>query len=238
MRMPPELLERARAVVYGGRWTAPKPRPAATLVLLRDTDDGIEVALLQKAAHLGFARGMYVFPGGAVDEADAASGDPWMVAAIRETFEECGVLLATPNPSVDVQAHRDHDFTQVLDELGVRPALEALRPFSHWITPEVEARRFDTKFYAAQLPAGQDLAALTTEHQAIGWFRPGATAGMPMLPPTTAVLAELAGFDSVAAALTPQRRLVPIMPHPIARDDEDQGVEWILVNGYTGEPLA
>lgn len=238
MRMPPELLERARAVVYGGQWAPPQPRPAATLVLLRDTDGGLEVALLQKAAHLGFARGMYVFPGGAVDEADAAIGDPWMVAAIRETFEECGVLLATPTPEGDVQTHRDRDFAQVLAELGVRPGLEALHPFSHWITPEVEARRFDTMFFAAELPAGQDLAALTTEHQAIGWFRPGSTAGMPMLPPTTAVLAELAGFDTVAAALTPQRQPVPIMPHPIARHDEEQGIDWILVNGYTGEPLT
>ncbi len=56
------------------------------------------MALLQKAAHLGFARGMYVFPGGAVDDADAAIGDPWLVAAIRETFEECGVLLTVPPP--------------------------------------------------------------------------------------------------------------------------------------------
>ena len=98
MRMPPELFERARAMVYGGPWSAPDPRPAATLVLLRDAPEGVEVALLQRSAHLGFARGMYVFPGGALDAADADLGDPWLVAAIRETFEECGVLLAEPDP--------------------------------------------------------------------------------------------------------------------------------------------
>ena len=72
MRMPPELLERARAVVYGGEWTPPEPRPAATLMLLRDAEEGIEVALLQRASSLGFARGMYVYPGGALDATDEA----------------------------------------------------------------------------------------------------------------------------------------------------------------------
>jgi 8-oxo-dGTP pyrophosphatase MutT (NUDIX family) len=237
MRMPPQLLERARAVVYGGQWTAPEPRPAATLVLLRDTDRGIEVALLQRAANLGFAGGMYVFPGGALDDADAALGDPWLIAAIRETFEECGVLLATPNPQTELQHLRARDFREVLDELGVEPAASVLHPFSHWITPEVESRRFDTKFYAAELPAGQDIADFTTEHQAIGWFRPADTEGLPMLPPTSAVLAELAQFDTVAAALAPTRKPVPIMPHPVASDHEESGIDWILVDGYTAQPL-
>lgn len=237
MDMPPQLLERARAVVYGGKWTPPATRRAATVVLLRDGAEGIEVALLQKSAHLGFARGMYVFPGGAVDAADAASGDPWLIAAIRETFEECGVLLTDPNPREDVQAYRAQEFAQVLAELKVRPAVESLQPFSHWITPEVESRRFDTKFFATRLPAGQDLAELTDEHQAIGWFRPEQTSGLPMLPPTAAVLTELATFATVEQALAPRREPVPIMPRPIPVDEQEQGIDWVLVNGYTGQPL-
>lgn len=235
MRMPPELLERARAVVYGGDWTPPQPRPAATLMLLRDSAEGIEVALLQRASSLGFARGMYVYPGGALDAADEGLGDPWPVAAIRETFEECGVLLADPNPEHDVQQLRERDFTEVLAELRARPAVEALHPFAHWVTPEVESRRFDTRFYAAALPEGQDLTTLTSEHQAIGWFRPADAARLPMLPPTAATLAEVGQFDTVARALSVSRHPVPIMPRPIAAGDGDIG--WILVNATTGDPL-
>lgn len=235
MRMPPELLERARAVVYGGEWTPPEPRPAATLMLLRDAEEGIEVALLQRASSLGFARGMYVYPGGALDATDEALGDPWLVAAIRETFEECGVLLADPNPERDVQQLRERDFAEALAELGAKPAVEALVPFAHWVTPEVESRRFDTRFYAAHLPSGQDLTTLTSEHQAIGWFRPEEALGLPMLPPTAATLAEVGRFATVADALAVPREPVPIMPRPIAAGDGD--IDWILVNAATGDPL-
>ena len=104
--------------------------------------------------------------------------------------------------------------------------MESLHPFSHWITPEVESRRFDTKFFATRLPVGQDLAGLTDEHQAIGWFRPEQTSGLPMLPPTAAVLAELATFGTVEQALAPQRQPVPIMPRPIPVDDQELGIDW------------
>jgi 8-oxo-dGTP pyrophosphatase MutT (NUDIX family) len=235
MRMPPELAQRARAIVHGGDWTPPPTRQAATIVLLRDTDAGIEVALLQKSANLGFARGMYVFPGGALDPADAALGDPWLVAAIRETFEECGVLLAVPAPPVDILDHRQREFATVLADLGLTPDFDALHTFAHWVTPEVETRRFDTRFFAAALPPGQDLSELTSEHQAIGWFRPGATEGLPMLPPTMAVLSELARFATVAQALAVERHPVPIMPKPVPADGDDIG--WILVDERTGQPL-
>ncbi|MCU0298296.1 MAG: NUDIX domain-containing protein [Candidatus Nanopelagicales bacterium] len=235
MRLPEELKARARAVVYGGEWTPPATRPASTLVLLRDGSDGLEVALLQKAANLGFAKGMYVFPGGALDDADAQWGDPWAVAAIRETFEECGVLLSRPAPTGDLQHLRDADFGRTLRERNLEPDLAALRPFAHWVTPEVESRRFDTRFFAAALPAGQDLAGLSAEHQAVGWFRPEATGELPMLPPTAAALAELAPFDTVAAALAVDRAPVPIMPRPVAAGDGE--VDWILVNERTGERL-
>ena len=234
MRMPPELAERARALVYGGDWTAPEPRPASTVVLLRDGVAGVEVALLQRAANLGFARGMYVFPGGALDVADAELGDPWLVAAVRETFEECGVLLTDPAPPAAAFADRERDFAGLLAEFGLKPNLAALHPFAHWVTPEVESRRFDTRFFAAALPAGQDLADFTTEHQNVGWFDPTAIDGLPMLPPTTAALADIARFDTVAQALAEHRSPVPIMPKPVPADGD---ITWVLVNAVTGEPL-
>ncbi len=234
MRMPPELAERARALVYGGDWTAPEPRPASTVVLLRDGVAGVEVALLQRAANLGFARGMYVFPGGALDVADAELGDPWLVAAVRETFEECGVLLTDPAPPAAAFADRERDFAGLLAEFGLKPNLAALHPFAHWVTPEVESRRFDTRFFAAALPAGQDLADFTTEHQNVGWFDPAAIDGLPMLPPTTAALTDIARFDTVAEALAEHRSPVPIMPKPVPADGD---ITWVLVNAVTGEPL-
>lgn len=234
MRMPPELAERARALVYGGDWTAPEPRPASTVVLLRDGVAGVEVALLQRAANLGFARGMYVFPGGALDVADAELGDPWLVAAVRETFEECGVLLTDPAPPAAAFADRERDFAGLLAEFGLKPNLAALHPFAHWVTPEVESRRFDTRFFAAALPAGQDLADFTTEHQNVGWFDPAAIDGLPMLPPTTAALADIARFDTVAEALAEHRSPIPIMPKPLPADGD---ITWVLVNAVTGEPL-
>lgn len=233
MRMPAQLVERARAIVYGGDWTPPSARPASTLVLLRDAD-GLQVALLQRATTLAFARDMYVFPGGALDAADADLGDPWLVAAIRETFEECGVLLTRPAPPAEVADLRDRDFAQVLAMWAAVPDVQALHPFAHWVTPEVETRRYDTRFYAAALPAGQDLASFTTEHQNVGWYTPAGAQNLPMLPPTAAVLAELAQFDTVADVLAVRRDPVPIMPHPVARDGD---VAWILVDARTGRRL-
>lgn len=235
MRMPPQLAERARAIVYGGSWTPPPTRSASTLVLLRDTVQGIEVALLQRAGTLAFAKDMYVFPGGALDESDSDFGDPWLVAAIRETFEESGVLLAVPAAPPESWRLRDLPFGQVLSELGVRPDLAALRTFAHWVTPEVESRRFDTRFYAAALPEGQELAGFTSEHQNIGWYRPSAAADLPMLPPTAAVLAELTRFENVAQALAVPRDPVPLMPHPVATGDGE--ISWVLVDARSGEPV-
>lgn len=234
MRMPPELAARAKELVYGGDWTAPQPRPASTVVLLRDTPAGVEVALLQRAAKLAFARGMYVFPGGALDEGDAALGDPWLVAAIRETFEECGVLLTEPAPPAEALADRERDFAGLLAEYGLRVNFAALHPFAHWVTPEVESRRFDTRFFAAALPEGQDLAEYTSEHQNVGWFSARDVAGLPMLPPTSAALADVARFDTVAEALAAERDILPIMPKPVAADGD---IDWVLVNAVTGDPL-
>jgi 8-oxo-dGTP pyrophosphatase MutT (NUDIX family) len=233
MRMPPQLVERARAIVFGAEWTPPPARPAATLVLLRDAG-GIEVALLQRASTLAFAKDMYVFPGGALDATDATLGDPWLVAAIRETFEESGVLLCTPSPGPYAWRLREEAFGAVLLDLGVQPDFAALHPFAHWVTPEVEARRFDTRFFAAALPEGQNLGAFTSEHQNIGWYRPEHASSLPMLPPTAAVLAELAHYQSVDEALAVSREPVPIMPHPVADGDD---IAWILINAQTGQPL-
>lgn len=175
-------------------------RPAATVVVLRDGADGLEVWLQQRATTLAFAAGMYAFPGGAVDPEDATAslsgtdfdvqrriwGDEdeegarsHLAAAVRETAEECGLML---DP-------------------------RTLRPWSRWLTPVGEVRRFDARFYVAPCPGGQTPRPLTSEVAGGGWFLVRAAVDnhavgtLPMWPPTITTLLQLVPFDHVAAVL-------------------------------------
>ncbi len=162
------------------------PLPASTVLLLRDGPKGIEVFMVQRPTKMDFAAGALVFPGGKVDEADRATNvrprctgadhlDDFNlslnVAAIRETFEECGVLLARPRgkrdfvplervPELEAQ-YRD---ALVRDEIGIGDMADAedlelacdlLEYYAHWITPKVRPKRFDTHFFLAPTPPGQ-----------------------------------------------------------------------------------
>ncbi|RME70897.1 MAG: NUDIX domain-containing protein, partial [Planctomycetota bacterium] len=143
----------------------PTPRPAATVALVRDGDNGLETFLVRRARGMKFLGGAHVFPGGRVDESDAGPE----AAAVREVREEVAVELD--------------------------PA--ALRPWSRWITPEVETRRFDARFYVAPLPEGQQARAVEGELVEGCWYRPAdavahAHAGRIVLaPPTLWTLLEL-----------------------------------------------
>jgi 8-oxo-dGTP pyrophosphatase MutT (NUDIX family) len=184
---------------------------------------------------MGFAAGLWVFPGGRVDDADrdpaldaSWAGPPpaaWarrlglpvddarghVVAACRETLEEAGLLLATPPPDPgELAAARRWllagagGFAEVVAGLGVRLDTARLRYWAWWMTPEVEARRYDTRFFLAGLPADAAATAHLAEAERERWL-PAAVAAadqeLPMLPPTRFTLRDLAGFDSVAAAL-------------------------------------
>jgi 8-oxo-dGTP pyrophosphatase MutT (NUDIX family) len=159
-------------------------RPAATILLLRDGEDGMEVFMVVRHHAIDFASGALVFPGGRVEEADYAlaaqlldQSDPddpetvamaFRIAAIRETFEECGVLLARPRGSnrlitaaklkrLDEQ-HRaaliagSIGFDMVLESEGLVPAPDLLVRFAHWITPVNQPKRYDTHFFLAAAP--------------------------------------------------------------------------------------
>ena len=239
--IPQELIERALAAA--GDASVPVPaRDSATVVVLRDAPGGgIEAYLLRRLTSMSFAPGMYVFPGGSVDPGDALVELPWtgpaastwtaalsageplaralVCAAVRETFEECGVLLAGSDESSTVDLDRgwlaDRAALQAgstsLPELLVarRVFLRAdlLRPWAHWVTPEFEPKRFDTRFFVAALPAGQLPAHFDGESDKGEWVRPAdalqrqAAETIAMLPPTALTLAELAEFTSVAAVL-------------------------------------
>ncbi|RMF10467.1 MAG: NUDIX hydrolase, partial [Alphaproteobacteria bacterium] len=167
--------------------TVPVPAlPAASLILVRDgrpRADGrtLEVLMVERHGAIEFAGGAYVFPGGKVQRADATrrltgrfpslSDLPYRMAAIREAFEETGVLLARYQGSrriarrqeqrlllrrVANRRHlRDRALLQDLQRRGFEPAADCLIPFSHWITPEVRRIRFDTRFYLTAMPRGQ-----------------------------------------------------------------------------------
>ncbi len=246
------LVERVDA---GGRPLHPPPpvRDAATVLLLRDRPGGgVEVFTFRRVPRMAFAPGMLVFPGGSVDPADADPGLPWdapvpagsgpaRAAAVRETFEECGVLLATAVPAERGGAPgRAPDagelaspaweerrtalaagrltLAQVLAPAGLAAAGTALVPWARWVTPAFEHRRFDTWFFLARLPAGQQARDLGGEGERAAWRDPAQAvdehhAGqLPMLPPTLVCLEELAAGGSADALLATPRQVRPVSP--------------------------
>lgn len=222
----------------------PQPLPSATIVLLRDAPGGPEALLLKRRREAGFVPGAYVFPGGRVDEQDAAAavaglcdgvpgGGPdgaYWIAAVREAFEETGILLAiradgAPVPSAAVDPTIDRmrdalledavDLAGVLAELRARADLTGTAYLSHWITPVIEPRRYETHFFVARVPEGVraladpremvDALWLTPE-EALRRFMEGA---LPMVFPTVRTLEDLKGFPSSGAALAWARGRTP-----------------------------
>ncbi|WP_344135625.1 NUDIX hydrolase [Saccharopolyspora halophila] len=245
-------------------------RNAATVMLLRDGATGIEVFLQRRVRGMAFAGGMTVFPGGGVDPRDRelasaedaqvgwAGPDPawWarrfgcspdlaralVCAAVRETFEESGVLLAGPEPDRVVGETgryaaaraeletRERSLAEFLAAEGLVLRADLLRPWSNWVTPEREPRRYDTRFFLAALPEGQLADAGTSEAAEAYWAAPQRAledfrAGRcQLLPPTEVTLAELAEHDTLEAALAAERTMRPIMPKLLNRDGRWQAV--------------
>ena len=158
------------------------PRPAATVLLLRDGPDGIEVFMATRHQGSSFMPGVLVFPGGAVDPDDSTPGlvDAGLalpddavsrVGGVREIFEEAAFLLARPIGGGDlvgadrleriVAGHRaalcagEQAFSAIMAAEGLRPAIDLMVPFARWITPVIRKKRFDARFYLARAPEGQ-----------------------------------------------------------------------------------
>jgi 8-oxo-dGTP pyrophosphatase MutT (NUDIX family) len=199
-------------------------RPAATVMLLRDTDGGLEVFMLRRTNAAAFAGGMYVFPGGRVDDADGEGDEAFAMAAVRECFEECGVLLARDADGNDITdghpalAHRHgvHDGSVDVGELaashGLTLCTDDLVWMSHWITPKGEAaRRFDTRFFMVASPVDQQSHHDDSETVASMWVRPadalaaGGRGELQLMPPTVANLQFLAEHPDVSSAMQAAR---------------------------------
>jgi 8-oxo-dGTP pyrophosphatase MutT (NUDIX family) len=244
----------------------PALRPAATVVLLRDApaDGALQVFLQRRVAGMAFAGGNTVFPGGGVDAGDRPDPEFWrgpdpawwgrhfdcspdvagalVATAVRETFEECGVLLAGPG-ALDAEARDDlvarrRTLPDVLAAAGLSVRADLLAPWSRWVTPESEPRRYDTAFFVARVPAGQEADARTTEAVEATWWRPaaalaGARRGdLRLLPPTQHTLEEIAAYPDTAAVLDAARSRPVRIYRPLLQREGDRAV--VTVPGAPG----
>jgi 8-oxo-dGTP pyrophosphatase MutT (NUDIX family) len=237
----------------------PVPQPASTVTLVRDAPGGIEVLLLQRAHTLKFMPGAYVFPGGALDPEDSSpdlcamcagledetasralglerGGMAYWIAAIREAFEEAGILLAydaegevvdTRGAAQRYRAHRRAldqrrgHFGGIVRGEGLRLAVDRLTYFGHWITPERIPRRYDTRFFLAVAPERQEAMHDNQETIAHVWIRPEealdaqARERLGLRFPTIRTLEEFAGHataSGLVAALASRRVVRPLLP--------------------------
>jgi 8-oxo-dGTP pyrophosphatase MutT (NUDIX family) len=240
--LPPALVEHAREFAEGRR-TPAEPRDAATVVLMRASDAGPSVYLLRRQTSMAFAGGMCVFPGGGVDPRDFDHGVGWagpapeewasrlgtsqdlaralVCAAVRETFEESGVLLAGPSGSevvadttgddweADRQAleAKDLALTALLERRGLVLRTDLLGVWAAWCTPEFEPRRFRTWFFVAVLPEGQRTRDVSSESSSVTWMPAlgacdAVDAGeLGMMPPTYLTCLEVGQHASPAEVL-------------------------------------
>ncbi|MET9621221.1 NUDIX hydrolase [Streptomyces sp. NPDC006464] len=260
---PPEWPDRIRALA-AGELTPATPKRAATVLLLRDGDGGPSVHMLRRRASMAFAGGAYAYPGGGVDPRDehpvrwaGPSLETWaerlgvpdpaqaqavVCAAVRETYEEAGVLLAGETAlSVvgdttgddwekdrEALVARELSFADFLDRRGLVLRSDLLGAWARWITPEFEPRRYDTWFFVAVLPEGQRTRNASTEADRTVWIRPAdAAAGydrgeLTMMPPTISTLRSLLPLRGAADALDAAREqdMTPVLAQ--ARLDGDE----------------
>jgi 8-oxo-dGTP pyrophosphatase MutT (NUDIX family) len=272
---PASWPDRVRALSRG-ELTPVAARAAATVLLLRDTAAGPAVHMLRRRASMAFAGGAYAYPGGGVDPRDerpvgwagpalenwsAALGVPPLqaqavvCAAVRETFEESGVLLAGPDARTvvaditgpDWEAERaalvTHDlaFADFLARRGLVLRSDLLAPWARWVTPEFEEHRYDTWFFLARLPDGQRTRDVSGEADRTVWLRPArAVEGyergeFSMLPPTVATLRDLLPYGSAAAALAaaPGRDLTPVLARAVLEASGAVVLSWPGYEGFT-----
>lgn len=247
-------------------------RDAATVLLVRDEPAGMQVFMLRRSLKSVFVGGAYVFPGGAVDEADRhadleavcdgrsdadasallevdAGGLAYWVAAVRECFEEAGVLLAhagdghvisfaDPAVAERFRLHRkavDSGERRLIDVCraeGLHIDAQRIHYFSHWITPRGAPRRYDTRFFVAAVPRGQSVGTLPGEADRATWASVASVleavkAGdAAMLPPTWITCRELLRADpATVVADSAGREIRPIEPKLVKVDGE-----WFLDN--------
>jgi len=246
------------------------PVPAATVMVVRDGDKGLEVLLVRRHANSGVLGGVHVFPGGKLDAADRqvppgaldrpaadclqALGEPDLdldtavglhVAALRETFEECGLLLGQAASTDVVMRLRAHTlagavFGEAVQALGLPLPLSCLLPWSRWVTPRVPSvtnKRFDTRFFVALAPPGQQAEHCAFEATEAVWLSPRAglerfwAGEIDLAPPQIMSLCQLSPLANVAQVQTAARSRPPVLIAPEPFDVDGQRVIC-----YPGDP--
>jgi len=254
-----------------------KPRDAATLILMRNADrgrTGFEVLLVRRHAKSAFMPGAYVFPGGRIEASDytrdaerichglsfsqaqdiITDTQPpekalaFFVAAIRETFEEAGILLAyreiadfvaleegekTRFTEYRKEVRKDpFSFIRIIDKEGLKLATEKLFYFAHWITPEISPIRFDARFFVAAVPAKQEALEDEFETTAHMWISPQEVLqeqkrGLPVPFATLSNITVLAQFASVAEVIasTKNKEIPAILP-ALTLEEAQNGLMW------------
>ncbi|MDZ7842419.1 MAG: MBL fold metallo-hydrolase [Gammaproteobacteria bacterium] len=240
-----------------------EPKPAATVAVTRDADAGLEVLLLQRTHSAVFMPGVYVFPGGAVDDGDREpglasrvhgideasanrmvgvpeDGLAYLMAAIRECFEEAGLLLADRARGAldakDVELARlrrglnagEYTLARLCEELDLRLGADRMAYLSHWITPPGPPRRYDTRFFVVTAPPGQAASHDGVETVDHVWIQPEEALArnrrgeLPLGTPTIGTLRLLAGFNNTEQLLHHARRQpAPATPEPIEVSGRD-----------------
>jgi 8-oxo-dGTP pyrophosphatase MutT (NUDIX family) len=260
------------------------PRGASTVLLLRDGVSDVEVFLLRRRASMAFAPRMHAFPGGGVDPRDSDGDVPWVgpspaewgaalhcpeslatalvCAAVRELFEECGVLLAGGDAGGPVVADvsgedwerdrlalldRSLSLSDLLARRGLHLRSDLLRAWAHWTTPEFEPRRFDTWFFVAALPVGQQARDIGGEADRASWVGiselvAGQASGrLAMFPPTGATVADVVAavrnrpsdVPAIASVLAAPRQVRRVMPW-LARTSDGAAVMLVDLDGRGG----
>ena len=261
MRVP--LPERLREHAQGYNGTVVEPRHASTIIVVRDGAEGIEAYLMRRQTSMAFAAGMYVFPGGGMQPSDVTDEVSWagpspaewasrlecdesqarglVVAAVRETFEETGVLLAGPDEStvlsdtssLDMQAARatleagELSFGDFLRGHDLVLRSDLIGAWAHWITPTFEPRRYDTRFFVAALPEGQRVGEMSREADHATWvplsevLRRVEAGEAAMMPPTVVACREVAEHSAATIlAAASERTIRTIVPRLIEIDGE------------------
>jgi 8-oxo-dGTP pyrophosphatase MutT (NUDIX family) len=242
-------------------------RLAATVIVARDAPSGVEVLLTRRHENMRFMGGMYVFPGGSVQASDGDSrlsslargvcawpgaddaelDRAYAVAAMRETLEESGLLLsARIIDEAQLRALRDQllaggDFSALLTAADMTLELDLLLPFMHWVTPVDEPIRFDTRFYVAAAPQGQNAASDARENVDLIWLTPRSAieraqrTEIKLSPPTLRTLEQVDDLNSLEELLARARTSRAPRIEPVIR--EVQGVRMILFPGDPDHPV-
>ena len=245
------------------------PTPSASVIVLRDGTAGLELLMMRRHGRSAVLGGVHVFPGGKLDDSDhgaAALADPQAgqrlaqalnepeldphtalgmhVAALRETLEECGLLLGHEVPDTVAEVLRrwraGEGFVALHQQLGLPLATDSLVPWSRWITPRVPSvsnKRFDTRFFICSAPSGQTAAHDNHEATEALWTTPRAALerywqrDIELAPPQIMTLSQLARQASVADVLAQARRTPPALIEP-----EPFDLDGLRVICYPGDP--